>query len=248
VSDPMNPAVAATRVRPSTVTISSWLLYLVGAVELVSAVVGLSIMGKMSDAFNKVYEGTELEGSGGVIAGITVVGGTAVGLAMAIGLVILAIFNNRGKNVSRIITWVVGGLLACCSGFGALGSFSGASFNFGGGGADLPSNAEVQEAVEAALPSWYYPVAGISSIVVLLALLGALILLALPPSNEYFRKPQAVWEPPPPTYPTPGQPGPLTQPTQPGPPAPPAPPGQPQPGEPGQPPAPPAPPPAPPAS
>jgi hypothetical protein len=205
VSDPMNPVPPAARARPSTVTISSALLVLVGVLELTSAAIGFSVMGKMADALNRIYAGTELEGSGDFLAGLLVAGGAVFGLVLGIGLAILAIFNNKGKNPSRITTWAVGGLLLCCSGFGVISSISGASLNFGNGGAggaDLPDQQEVNKAVQDALPSWYTPVSVTVAVLVVLALMGALILLALPPSNEYFRKPVAAWQPPAPTYPT----------------------------------------------
>ena len=227
MSDPMNPVAPAGRARPSSVTISTWLLFLVAALQLVGAIVGLSVMGTMADAYNEAYKGTDLEDGGDFLAGATIVGGAVLGLLFAIGLVILAIFNNRGKNVSRIITWVVGGLLLCCSGFGLLGQLAGGSMNFGGGGENMPDSAEVQKAVNDALPSWYLPVAGTIGVLGVLALATALILLALPPSNEHFRKRQPVWEPP-----VPGHPGYQAQPAYPPPGAPPASPPGPPPGNP----------------
>lgn len=199
MSHPMNP-VAPGQARPTIVTISSWLLFLVAALQVAGIIVGLSAMGTITDIYNDAYEGTDLEGSGDLLAGIGIIGGSAFGVLMAVGLVILAIFNNRGKNGSRITTWVVGGLLLCCSGFGLVSQLAGASMNFGGGGGDLPDQEEIQRRIDDAVP-WYTPTAAGLGLVALLALATALILLALPPSNDYFRKRQPVWEPPVPGYP-----------------------------------------------
>lgn len=79
-----------------------------------------------------------------------------------------------------------------------------------GGAANAPDQAEIQRMLEDRLPSWYTPVSTTISVLAMIALLVALILLALPPSNEFFRKSQTAWEPPvpgstypgyPPTYP-----------------------------------------------
>ncbi|HEU4423250.1 MAG TPA: hypothetical protein VFR67_12015 [Pilimelia sp.] len=199
MSHPMNP-VAPGQARPTTVTISSWLLFLVAALQVAGTIVALSALGTIADIYNDAYEGTELEGSGDFLAGIGIIGGSAFGVLMAVGLVVLAIFNNRGKNGSRITTWVLGGLLLCCSGFGLVGQLAGASMNFGTGGGDLPDPEEIQRRIDEAVP-WYTPTAAGLGLVALLALATALILLALPPSNEYFRKRQPVWEPPVPGYP-----------------------------------------------
>jgi hypothetical protein len=213
VSYPIDPVAPAGRVRPGTVTISSWLLFLVAALQLAQAVVGLSAMGTIADIYNEAYQGTDLEGSGEVIAGVGVIGGSIFGVLMAVGLVILAIFNNRGKNASRITTWVIGGLLLCCSGFGLVGQLAGSSMNLGGGGTDMPDPKEVQQKIDDALP-WYTPTAATLGVIALLALVTALVLLALPPSNDYFRKVQPAWEPPVPGYPgyqaQPGYPPPVT--------------------------------------
>jgi hypothetical protein len=145
---------------------------------------------------------------------------SVVGLLFAIAFVVLAIFNNRGKNASRIVTWVLGGISLCCSGVSLAGSAFSSSMNFDSGDSDVPDASEIQRRLEDALPGWYMPVTITIAVISLLALLVALILLALPPSNAFFRKPAPVWEPPVPGAAYPGYP-PVTQAPAPG--APPAP-------------------------
>ncbi len=89
-----------------------------------------------------------------------------------------------------------------------------AVFTAGGGTTgDGPSSEEIQRRLEEALPSWLTPVSILLGVLSLIALITALILLALPKANQFFRKPTAAWEPPTPgaSYPgypqAPGQPG-----------------------------------------
>jgi hypothetical protein len=201
VSDPSNPAAPTAGARPSSVTISSYLLYAVAAIQVIGLILALSFIGKTQQVYKEVYAGTSVEGaeSFGII-GIVI--GAVVGLLLAVGLVVLATLNNRGRNVSRIVTWVVGGIGVCCIG-GSLGTGAlTGSMNSGNG--DVPSPSDVQRRLDEVLPSWYGPVSTTLTVLSLIGLLVALILLALPASNEFFRKPQAAgWEPPVPgaTYP-----------------------------------------------
>ncbi|WBB73553.1 hypothetical protein O7602_28460 [Micromonospora sp. WMMD1128] len=249
------------RARPSVVTLSSWLLILVAVIQVLNLIVTLAVIGKIRDVMADAYAGTSAESAGDIAYAFTI-GSSVLTLLLAIGLVVLAMLNNRGKNASRITTWVVGGILLCCTGGGLLSGASGGMMGSGGNtSGDLPSTQEVQRRVEDALPSWHTPVSTLLGLIALLALLGALILLALPKANEFFRKPKAGWEPPVPggaypAYPpapgqsgdpgypsTPGQSGDPAYPSTPGQPAggppaggpPPAPGGQPPAGPTGQP-------------
>ena len=212
MSNPMNPVAPSARARPSSVTISSYLLFLVAALMVINAIASLATVSTTTDVYREAYAGTAAAGTEGIVAGVTV-GIAVLILLFAAGLVLLALFNNRGRNASRIATWVIGGIALCCTGVGLGGTAVGNNFNPGSTNTgNLPDPAEVQRRVEAELPSWVEPVSTITGVITLLALVGALFLLALPPSNEFFRKPQAAWEPPAPGYPgyppaSPGYPG-----------------------------------------
>jgi hypothetical protein len=175
------------------VTVSTYLLWTTAALSLISGIVGLSTIGTVSDVYRDAYAGTDAAGSEAIIVGSTVVG-VVIGVLFAAALAVLAVFNNRGRNGARITTWVLGGISLCCTGVGLAGTALTSSMNLdtGTGG---PSQAEIERRLSEALPSWYdaanWTLAGIS----LLTLLGALILLALPPSNEFFRQPQQTWDP-----------------------------------------------------
>ncbi|MEV4821756.1 hypothetical protein [Micromonospora sp. NPDC049274] len=197
------------RQRPSTVTISSYLLYLFLACQVISLIVTLSTIGKTRDVLRDAYSSSTTEGADQVAdfvfafalgAGILVV-------LFSVVLAVLAMFNNRGSNGSRITTWIVGGIMVCCTGGTVLNGAGGGSFTTGGNsGGDMPSGDEVRRRLEEALPSWITPVSIALGVISLLALLAALILLALPKSNEFFRKPTAAWEPPTPGANYPGYP------------------------------------------
>jgi hypothetical protein len=189
-----------TRVRPPTVTVANLLLFVVAAVYVVGFIMALSIIGTVSEVVEEEFAGTEAEGFEGYAVG-GIIGVSAVNLLIAIGLVVLAILNNRGKNPARIVTWVLGGIALCCNGFGLIGSGLGGGSSFGGSTSDGVDQEQLQRRIEDALPSWYNAVSITTLVISVLALAGALLLLALPPSNEFFRKPQQPFEPPAPNYP-----------------------------------------------
>jgi hypothetical protein len=194
------------RTRPSTVTISSYLLYLVAGVQLVTAVLLLTVLGTMTDVYREAYAGTSEEGLETIVLGGNIVT-VVITVLISVGLVLLALFNNRGRNGSRITTWVIGGLSLCCGGLGVAGSALTSSMNLESGGGTGPSATEVERRLSDALPSWYNPISITLSVIALVAMLVALILLALPASNAFFRKPAGHFDPsiPYPAYP--GQPG-----------------------------------------
>ncbi|MGB2572428.1 hypothetical protein ACPFP2_28900 [Micromonospora citrea] len=197
------------RTRPAVVTISSYLLILFAVLQVISLIITLSTIGALREALDEAYRGTAANGAQNVadFAIAFAIGGSVVGLLLAIVLAVLGLFNNRGSNGTRIATWVLGGILFCCCGFGTISNTAGGfANNTGPTNGDMPSGEEVQRRIEEALPSWYGPVTIGLAVLALLALLAALILLALPKANEFFRKPKQGWEPPVPGATYPGQP------------------------------------------
>jgi hypothetical protein len=238
VSYPSEPANQGST-RPGVVSTSSYLLFAVAAVQVISAILTFAFLGDMQGVYEDAFADVEGGDAAAGITSATLVATGVFGLVIGAGLIVLAIFNNRGKNASRITTWVAGGIyLCCCGGSAAFGQFAG-GMNFGGQqDPNMPTNEELTEMLSDVLPSWYTPVSIALLVIWLVALLVALILLALPPANAFFSRPKVTqWEPP-----APGQPGYLAYPAYPAPGAPPV--GQ----QPGTPPAPPAAQPAPPVS
>jgi hypothetical protein len=184
------------RRRPAVVTAAVWLLYVVALCQVVYALVVVSQLGPTRDAFTNVFAGTQLEGSEDTMVAITAA--TAVGrsLLFAIGYVVLAVLDGRGKNPARIVTWVAAGLSICCSGADLVSSAISATSLGGNGGNGGPTNQQIQQALTAALPGWYQPVLSTTNLIAVAAVVTAVVLLALPIANGFFRKPQPpVWQP-----------------------------------------------------
>ncbi|TDC00139.1 hypothetical protein E1091_05445 [Micromonospora fluostatini] len=249
--DPQNSPPART--RPSVVTVSSYLIILFVVTQVINLLLSFTTISATREAFRSAYQGADPQGAD-TLAGVGVafaIAASVFTVLLAVGLLVLALLNNRGKNWSRITTWVVGGLLVCCTGGGLISGAAGVTGSQGSS-PDLDTE-ELQRRLEAELPSWYNGLTLTLNVIGLLALLAALILLALPAANEFFRKPQAgpgggypqgqPGYPPTPGYPQhPGEPGYPQAPGAPGYPPTPGAPGYPQyPGQstppPGQPPA-----------
>jgi hypothetical protein len=197
---PPPPGAPPTRVRPGTVTIANLLLLVVAAVYLIGFFVAVSVIGTMRRVFEEEFAGTDAEGAAG-LATAAVTGVSFVNLLIAVGIVVLVVFNSRGSNPARIVTWVLGGIGLCCNGLGLLSS----GLSVSGGTQGGVDQARLEQRLEDALPSWY----GGAELTILLisvaALAVALVLLALPPSNEFFRKRAQPFAPPP-GYPPPSHP------------------------------------------
>ncbi|MER7002964.1 hypothetical protein ABT297_07940 [Dactylosporangium sp. NPDC000555] len=212
---------SAPRARPSTVSLAAMLLFAAAAIEVINVVLSLLYAQKIAEATKRVYEqaGAPTNSTGAAI-GATV--NVVFGFVIVVILVLLGYFISRGSQVARILTWVLGGIAFCCNLFG-LGSLLFAQPLWDQARKatpKLPTWDEYQRIVSAEVPGWYQPVTTVLSILLILAILVPIILLALPASHPYFRKPQQEWEPPVPGGPGgfPGQPGQPGDPGQPGPP------------------------------
>jgi hypothetical protein len=199
-----SPAPPAS-VRPVQVTAAVWCLFALAVAQILSVVVVIATMGPTLDATRDYVEGTR---DGDTIIASVQIGSyisLALGLAFAVGLAVLAAFVNRGNQPARIISWVVLGLLLCCNGFGLLGAAAGGLLG-GAGGAGEVDQEELTRRIEDAVPGWTTPVNYVLLFIGIVASTAGIILLALPKANEYFRRPQQIWEPPVPGayYPTPG--------------------------------------------
>jgi hypothetical protein len=187
-------APAASGRRPTVVTVACWLLYAVAAAQIAYAIVILSQLGATKAALTRVFAGTQMEGAQDAFAAMMTAPPVARGVLSAIGCLVLAVFVGRGKHAARIVTWVVAGLLICCSGSDVASSAMFAR-NLGGG-ANGPSNQEIQRALDS-LPDWYQPLLTTINALSVTAIVTVVILLALPISSGFFRPaPQPAMEPP----------------------------------------------------
>ncbi len=182
---PMAPGAPPPKQRPGTVTGGAILTFLLGALALVWAaltVVSTVLMSEselLQQIKSQQQPGQEIPTQDiDAVVGVmrATMYGSAVVLALfGLALLVLGFFVWRGSRGARITTWVVTGLFGFCGLCGSLGSVMGAA---GGAGA------------AAGVVGMIMPV------LALLLALGVIILLALPESNEFFRKPTPAWEPP----------------------------------------------------
>ncbi len=210
------------RVRPAVVTYACYLLYLLAALQVISAIVQFSVLGTYSDVTKKAFADTSVGDAASTATAAVVAVGAVVSLLFAVGYVVLAIFDGRGRQPARIVTWALLGVSLCCGGYGLVGNATGGFTGNNRRVEGAPSQSELQQMLKDALPSWYQPVILLLGIIALLAAITVIILLALPASNQFFRKQEPVWEPPVPQAPwdQPGQPPQAQYPNEP--PAPPA--------------------------
>jgi amino acid transporter len=186
--------------RPATVTVAGLLMLVVALCSVIYLVASLAVIGAFTDLFAEAFAGTDAEGSEGVLATVSVVLPSVAYLLIAVTLLILTVFNNRGRNGSRIATWIVGGVAACCCGINMLSTAFTDLGAAGTGSPDFPDAGEIERLYSEHVPGWYDPTTITVIVVSLLALVVALILLALPASNEFFRR-RPEPEPPTPGYP-----------------------------------------------
>jgi hypothetical protein len=194
------------RGRPAVVTYACYLLYLLAALQVVSAIAQFSVLGTYRDVMKRAFAETSSADAVATTTTIALAGAAVVALLFAVGYVVLAVFDGRGKQPARIVTWVVLGLSLCCGGYGLVGNVAGGFGGSTGNVAGAPSQSQLRQMLKDGLPGWYQPVVLLLGVIGLLAAIAAIILLALPAANQFFRKPEPVWEPPVPTGSW-GQPG-----------------------------------------
>jgi hypothetical protein len=205
----MGYEVPATRPgRPTVVTAAVACLFVLAGIGIISAIVTLVSYGPMIDAARD-YAGGTTEGDA-TIVGLQVgrFAGFGIGVLFAIGYAVLGMFVGRGKNAARIIAWVVLGIGLCCNAGSLIGTAASGLLQPGASSDSSIDPEELQRRMEAALPGWADALTYIVVAVSIIAALAAVILLALPAANEFFRRREPVWEPPVPgsVYPAPGQP------------------------------------------
>jgi hypothetical protein len=194
VAEPERPA------RPAVVTAAGYLLFLLATLQLVSLAGSIPTFNAMRKVYPEIYKGTPIEDSTDKIVTFGIVFGVGLVVIMAAAFITLGILDLKGKQAARIVTWVVVGLLSCCSVVGA--ASGGLNLRLSGGQtANGVDPAEVQRQMEAALPGWVHPFSVTVSTLQALTAILVIIFLALPAANAYFRKPapNMGWTPP---YPT----------------------------------------------
>jgi len=191
----------ASRPRPGTVTAGSALVLVAAVLLAVLALVEFSAIDSAGDELDKLYTSSDMQGFGRTFAAVFFGGAGGLDVLFALTLGILGVFDLKGKRAARIMTWIFGSLALVCCGCGSA-VYSGLGFESlpvsqgSPGGPDQPTNEQVADALLRALPSWFTgAILGIV-LAMILSLLTGLVLLAVPPSNAYFRKLPDGWLPP----------------------------------------------------
>jgi hypothetical protein len=193
------------------VTVASWLMYVAAAALSIGAAAQFGLAGAVRRAAEQDQANAAMAGT---VSYLVVALLAVVWLLPAVGLAVLGLLNGKGKKAARIVTWVVGGLTLCCCGFQTFSSTVTAISGTDAAGSTISSDTGTNVmalSIIDGMPSWYQPTLAFTSLAVVLTVFVAMILLAVPASNAYFRPAPAqwVWEPvpmPPPVEPPPVEP------------------------------------------
>jgi hypothetical protein len=212
------------KTRPTVVRVAVFLLWSIVALQVIGIALGFVPTPELDRALDEFYEqnpppaGTDTATAFGSAVGI------AIAVVVAVVFAVLAIFVGKGSQPARITTWVFGGIVALCQGcLVTVGLAAPAllSSMTGSGDPNAERAAEEAQVVLDNTPVWLTVATTAIGVLSVLALIVAIILLAVPAANEYFRKTEEIWVPPTtgagggfPQYPPTQPPTPPTPPTQ----------------------------------
>lgn len=175
-------------------TAAAGLMMLLGVINLVSTVLALTVMDTAKQRFRDAAAAasttdTTIDQTLTFITVIIVVG-IIYNIIVVAALSVLALFNLRGNNATRITTWVVCGLFLVCG----LCGIAGQGFNSVVTGDD--ASQALNQAAANMYPGWFNTVTIVTMVIQVLCYIGVIILLALPQSNAFFRNEPAPFQPP----------------------------------------------------
>lgn len=186
------------KVRPGVVQAAVWLMWAVVALSLLSVVVSFIPLPEVEQALDEFYaEHPEFRNDAATAIGEILALSLTVIIAAAFA--VLAIFVAKGNQPARITTWALGGIVTLCQACGLISSLATpALLNSVPSAGDPAADLAVEQAriVAENTPTWYTVLGNGLLILTLLATLIAIILLATPRANDYFRKEEQVWVPP----------------------------------------------------
>jgi preprotein translocase subunit YajC len=190
-------ATPAPRQRPSTVTVAGMLLYGIAGLTVISAIVSVATFSKTMDAAKEAYANISNGDTVITFARIGGIIGIIFSLLIAALFVVLAAGNLRGKNGLRITTWVIAGLGVICYGCGVASGGLQTRFTSGGstGDANAQQLRDAAQKMQDSIPAWTHAWSVTAAVLGLIASATVIILLALPSSNQFFRKPEPEFTP-----------------------------------------------------
>lgn len=198
-----------------TVTIAVWTMYVTALVLIATAIAQFVVKGMVEDTVeDQLRSDPALAGTGITASDVSTlvtfvfVAVAVVYLLFAAFYVVLGVLDNAGKRPARILTWILAGIALACCGFGGLiNQIGGTTYTVN----DQQYDDELTKALADATPTWVGALEWASLLLFIGGSLVIIILLALPASNEFFRKevqPQSFYpgQPPYGQPPYPGQP------------------------------------------
>lgn len=209
------------KTKPMTVTVVVWTQILTAVLLVASGIAMFSVMSSVEDAVTEqLLSDPELADSGltpdnvGSLMTVTFALVAGVYIVFAVFYAVLALLVNKGSRAGRILSWILSGIgLLCCGVGGLIGQLS-SSMTANVNGQEYQD--EATQAIEDATPAWVTAIDWATLIVLIVGSLVIIILLAMPASNEFFRKDEPPMGPymgqppygqqPPPQPPQGGQP------------------------------------------
>jgi hypothetical protein len=183
--------------RPTVVKTAVLLMWATVVMQLITMVLSLLPNDQLSAALDQFYrDHPEMGGGTGGSSAATTTITVGIELLIIAGFAVLAVFVSKGAQPARIITWVLSGLAVLCLGCGSLVSAIAPSLLSADTSGQGEAAADLLELIRANTPDWIYYVSAAMNILVVLALLAVIVLLALPASNDFFRKEVELWVPP----------------------------------------------------
>ncbi|MEV0650475.1 hypothetical protein AB0I28_34975 [Phytomonospora sp. NPDC050363] len=179
------------KVTPGTVNTAAYIQFAILALALLGLIFSMMYAKDSTDAaleeLKRQQAPQDVIDSMDSSSSFTTIGGI-IGLLLAAAYAVLGVFNRRGVNGTRIATWVLSGIFLLC------GAAMFALTGLGSGTVNGVDYDKVNEAAADAVPSFYNLFSSLSGILQIVGYLAVIILLALPASNEFFRKapPQLV--------------------------------------------------------
>jgi phosphatidylserine synthase len=168
------------RGTPAVVVVSSLLLALSGLARLAQ----VAAEAVEQNAYLSAHEAVGTPDGFGALPLVFLMGVALVVVLAALALLVLALVNPAGRNWTRIVTWIIGGVTLAVAGCVLALSLLPAP---GGESPDRTEWDTVHAVAGQLMPAWLEPVATFSGFVASPALLVAVVLLALPSANDFYR-------------------------------------------------------------
>jgi hypothetical protein len=182
------------KARPTVVNVAVYLMWGVVAAQVVGLILSYLPNEQLDRAVDEFMAAhPDYPDSSGFESLITI----PISLVIIVGLGVLAVFVGKGNQAARVTTWVLSGLGVLCIGcLSILAAAAPTLLNSAGDSAEAQLQREYFDMLMANTPGWLAFLITALNVLVLLALIGVIILLALPAANDYFRKQQETWVPP----------------------------------------------------